>query len=245
MRNTYTLCKDFISPNFDNRTKKIDMIVIHSTHLPRDKWIKEVCDKSVKLSAHYLIDLKGKIYQLVEDNKRAWHAGISHWRGKNSLNDNSIGIELVDTTDKDKRIKIFPNKQMDSLIELLKSLIKKYKIPNHNIVPHSDIAPDRKSDPGENFNWALLASHKIGQYHKINPSKEKNTCLIDPKHTTITNVKEIQRMLKTHGYKIKITGKLDTETKHVITAFRRHFNPKHLGKDHFSSIDFKILSNLL
>jgi N-acetylmuramoyl-L-alanine amidase len=244
MGKTSNICKDFTSPNFDKRKKKIDSIVIHSTHLPRGKWIKEVCDKSVKLSAHYLIDLKGKIYQLVEDKDRAWHAGISHWRGKNSLNENSIGIELVDRTDKGEMIKTFPKPQMNSLIDLLKLLIKKYKIPNHNIVAHSDIAPGRKDDPGENFDWALLASNKIGQYHKIKTNKEDKACFLDPNNTTITKLKEIQRMLKAQGYKIKITGKYDIQTKHVVTGFRRHFNPTHLEITYLTMADFKILSNL-
>jgi N-acetyl-anhydromuramyl-L-alanine amidase AmpD len=295
--------RDFSSPNFSKRHRIIDIIVIHSTHIPCKESIEVLCNQSSNVSCHYLIDLNGKIYQLVEDEKKAWHAGKSYWRGKSSINDNSIGIELVDTDDKGARLASFPKAQMDSLIDLLKPLIKKYNIPSYNIVAHSDIAPDRKDDPGENFDWSLLAAHKIGRYHTVKldnqilipkphflpssrrrpgPSTTKalsqlqlgssaNVVGMDPfvesfvglgsglrrddgrvgvdlvvdlKHATIAKVKEIQRMLKNCGYKIKITGKFDPQTLEVITAFRRHFNPVGLNKGYFSSIDFQILSQV-
>ena len=208
-----------------------------------DESARRLCDPDAGVSCHYLIDLNGKVYQLVEDKKRAWHAGISYWKGKSSINNNSIGIELVDTNTKGKRIKKFPKAHMESLICLLKILIKRYKIPNHNIVAHSDIAPDRKDDPGEHFDWSLLASHKIGKYHNINTNKERDSNLICSKSSAV-RIKELQRTLKAQGYKIKITGKFDDQTKKVVTAFRRHFNPMNLKKKYFSSVDFKILSEL-
>lgn len=239
MIKSLNICADFISPNFDKRSKKIDMIVIHSTHMTFAGSAQRLCDPSARVSCHYLIDLNGKLYQLVEDEKRAWHAGKSYWRGKTSLNNNSIGIELVDTNNKGTRLKRFPKKQMESLIELLKLLIKKYKIPSYNLVAHSDIAPDRKDDPGEHFDWSMLAAYKIGLYHNV---KENGYY---PVKATIAKVKELQRMLKAFGYKIRITGKFDTQTLEVLTAFRRHFNPSSLGKKYFSSVDFKILSQIL
>jgi N-acetylmuramoyl-L-alanine amidase len=239
MIKSLNICTDLVSPNFDKRSKKIDTIVIHSTHMTFADSSKRLCDPTARVSCHYLIDLSGKLYQLVEDEKRAWHAGKSYWRGKTSLNNNSIGIELVDTDNKGTRLSHFPKPQMISLIELLKFLIKKYKIPSYNLVAHSDIAPDRKDDPGEHFDWALLASHKLGQYHKLSTTHTSN-----PEKATILKVKELQRLLKKQGYKIKITGKLDTQTTEVLTAFRRRFNPKDLNKDYISRIDFKILLEL-
>jgi len=234
------ICGDFYSPNFDKRPKNvIDTIVLHSTHLSFASSIKRLCDKVAKVSCHYLIDLDGQIYRLVEDDKRAWHAGISYWRGKSNLNNNSIGIELVDTTSKGLRIKRFPRPQMKSLIVLLKFLTKKYKIPSCNIVGHSDVAPDRKDDPGEFFDWQDLANEGIGHYHSECLKSAKNSCLVDPK------AKEIQIMLKAYGYKIKTTGSFDGQTKDVITAFKRHFNPAGMRNDYFGAIDLKILSYLL
>ena len=244
MKQSFTIHTDFISPNFDKRRKKIDTIVLHSTHMSFNESMKRLCDPSAKVSSHYLIDLKGKTYQLVEEKKRAWHAGISSWKGKSSLNNNSIGIELVDENTKGIRIKKFPKPQMESLITLLKILIKKYKILKHNVIAHSDIASDRKDDPGEHFNWPLLASHNVAQYHNAVIKNEKEQCFLNPKNATIKKIKDIQRMLKEYGYKIKITGKFDDQTKEVITAFRRRFNPKNLKKNYFNSIDFKILLSL-
>ena len=244
MKKSFFIHTDFTSQNFDKRKKKIDAIVIHSTHLPFKESLERLCDPYAKVSCHYLIDLNGRIYQLVEDEKRAWHAGISYWKRKNSLNNNSIGIELVDKDAKGINIKNFPSAQMSSLIKLLKVLIKKYKIAKNNVLAHSDIAPNRKDDPGEYFNWQLLASHNVAEYHNLDIKNEKDLCFLDPQTATITKIKELQRMLKAYGYKIKITGKFDDQTKEVIAAFRRRFNPKNLKKNYFSSIDFKVLSNL-
>ena len=245
MKESHHIYTDFSSPNFDKRqNKKIDTVVIHATQKPFSISLKTYQDKFSKISCHYLINLDGKIYQLVPDQMRAWHAGLSYWRGRTSLNDTSIGIELIDTTDQNIRIKKFPKLLMESLISLLKLLVKKYKIPNSNIVAHSDIAPDRKDDPGEYFDWQLLAYNGIGNYHNINSLKEKDSRLMDP-NSAASQIKEIQKMLNDYGYKIDITGKFDAQTKEVITAFRRRFNPKHLEKSYFSKVDFKILYALL
>lgn len=244
MKKSLHIHTNFVSSNFDKRPqKKIDTIVIHSTHRTFSFSIKRLCDKLAKVSCHYIINLDGKIYQLIPDQARAWHAGISCWRGITCLNNNSIGIELVDTDNKRRRIKEFPKPQMGSLLVLLKLLIKKYQIPDWNIVAHSDIAPDRKDDPGENFDWQLLASHGIGHYHDIIFHKDKDARLITSKSTK-SQIKEMQQALKNYGYKINITGKFDTQTHKVIIAFRRRFNPHRIKRKSFNTMDAQILSHL-
>lgn len=223
------------SPNFNERPNSvINAIVIHSTHLSFKESLARLTNTEAKVSCHYLINTNGDIYQLVKDQDRAWHAGISHWRGQEGLNDTSIGIELVDTNSRGMRLKHFPLAQMQALIPLLQRLIKKYKISKHNVVAHSDIAPDRKDDPGEHFSWKKLAAHGIGAYHDVK---------IEPRKIP-TPIKSMQALFKKYGYKIKLTGKFDKQTKEVLMAFRRHFNPKLIRKRHFSVADYEILTSL-
>ena len=146
-----------LSPNFSKRQKKIKYIIIHYTGT---KTLLEALnifkDKTSQVSCHWLVSKKGKLYKIVDEKNVAWHAGISSWKGEKMLNDNSIGIEL-DNTGHGFDYKIFSNIQMRVLEKLLKLLIQKYDIEKKNILGHSDIAPDRKLDPGELFNWARLA----------------------------------------------------------------------------------------
>jgi len=146
------------SPNFDKRPKgtKIDSIIIHYTGMKTfNDAYKRLCDKNSKVSTHYLIGRDGRTFNLVEEKNRAWHAGISHWKGVNNLNNNSIGIELENPGHEFGYIS-FSKKQMLSLILLCKELKKKYDIKADWVLGHSDIAPDRKLDPGEKFNWSLI-----------------------------------------------------------------------------------------
>ena len=160
---------DFYSPNFDkkNRSRKsINMIVIHYTGMQSEREsILRLSNEKSKVSCHYLINEKGKIYRLVKENKIAWHAGKSCWGKLKNLNKNSIGIELVNLGHK-YGYQNFKKKQISSLIKLSRILIKKYKIKNKNIVGHSDIAPERKIDPGEKFPWKELSKKNIGIWHK-------------------------------------------------------------------------------
>lgn len=164
------LIHNYKSPNFnDRKSSKIELIVIHYTALNSiSKSIKHLCCSKNKVSSHYLISNNGKVYNLVSDKKRAWHAGRSYWRGEKDINSISIGIELdYFPTNKNKK---FSNTMISSLLCLLKKLIKKYKILPENVIAHSDIAPYRKIDPGKNFPWQLLVEHNIS--YKI--SKFKN-----------------------------------------------------------------------
>ncbi len=149
------------SPNWDERALPIAMVVLHYTGMPSsDVALARMCDATAKVSAHYMIDEQGVVTRLVAEDKRAWHAGRSHWRGVTDINSASIGIELVNPGH-EWGYRPFPEAQMEALIPLLADAIRRHVIPRANIVGHSDVAPQRKEDPGELFDWDLLARYRL------------------------------------------------------------------------------------
>jgi N-acetylmuramoyl-L-alanine amidase len=149
----------FPSQNYNNRAfAKPDMIIIHYTGMETAQLaLERMCDSTApRVSAHYFIDKKGQIYQLVDEGSRAWHAGISCWEGVRDINSRSIGIEL-ENKGHEFGYHAFPKAQIKSLITLLDSIRKRHDIEDKNIIGHSDIAPMRKKDPGELFPWHILA----------------------------------------------------------------------------------------
>tara|TARA_B100000029_G_C17406513_1_gene899099 strand:+ start:293 stop:1018 length:726 start_codon:yes stop_codon:yes gene_type:complete len=161
------------SPNFNSKKRPINsikIIVIHYTGMQSEREsIIRLCNPKSKVSCHFLINQNGKIYQLVQENRIAWHAGKSCWGSFKNLNKKSIGIELVNKGHQFGYTN-FKKKQLLSLVKICKILIKKYKIKNKYIVGHSDIAPLRKKDPGEKFPWMQLAKNKIGIWHNYAPN---------------------------------------------------------------------------
>ena len=149
-------------PYFNERPAKIDAIIIHC--LAHDIQGALASFDTHQVSAHYLIDENGKIYQFVDDDKRAWHAGLSHWQGQDDLNNTSIGIELCSSSFGQK---FYPIKQMKALIRLCTRLKRKYHIKKERVLGHSDIAPERKADPGKAFDWRYLARHNLGLWYKL------------------------------------------------------------------------------
>jgi len=180
------------SPNFDpkkRKTNQIKFLIFHYTGMKTEKAaIDRLTDIKSRVSAHYLIKQNGEIITLVPDLYTAWHAGKSVWKNYRSLNKESIGIEIVNPGH-DINYKKFSKIQLAALVRLSKFLIKKYRINSKNILGHSDIAPERKKDPGEKFPWKLLSKKKIGYWHNLNQneliknrnlktsSKEKNLFL--------------------------------------------------------------------
>ena len=228
------------SPNFDEREGAIDMIVIHTMTKPELESIEQLCDPESKVSAHYVISQNGEIYSLVDEEKRAWHAGESFWRGRERINNHAIGIELINM-DHLGRAHGFPPKQMESLIELCLDIINRRNIPAYNVIGHSDIAPGRKEDPGEYFNWQMLAKHNIGIYHNLEDEDlGKVLASIGEEGEAI---RIIQELLLGLGYKINLNGKFDEEMAKVIIAFKRHFCQKDLLPN-FCSRHLDILSHL-
>ncbi|MGY8992341.1 MAG: N-acetylmuramoyl-L-alanine amidase, partial [Rhodospirillales bacterium] len=152
------------SPNFDDRPAglPVDMLVLHYTGMKSaSDALDRLCDPAAKVSAHYLVNMNGSVSALVDEEKRAWHAGVSFWRGHTDVNARSIGIELVNPGHEFGYVP-FPEKQMAALIKLAKDILKRHAIEARNVVGHSDIAPRRKMDPGELFDWPRLAAAGIG-----------------------------------------------------------------------------------
>ena len=162
------------SPNFDpkkRKTNQIKFLILHYTGMKTEKaTINRLTDIESRVSAHYLIKQNGEIITLVPDLYTAWHAGKSVWKNYTSLNKDSIGIEIVNPGH-DINYKKFSKIQLAALVRLSKFLIKKYRINLKNILGHSDIAPERKKDPGEKFPWKLLSKKKIGYWHNLNQNK--------------------------------------------------------------------------
>lgn len=155
---------DYLSPNYNDRPCDITHIVLHYTDLPTAAdSIEILCDPERKVSAHYLIDYDGSVYQMVADEKRAWHAGVSTWQGIDNVNDYSIGIEIQNKGASVTPAEPYTPAQIDALVELLKNLTHVHGIEPFNIIGHSDVAPDRKIDPGEHFDWRWLKEKGFGK----------------------------------------------------------------------------------
>ncbi len=215
----------FKSKNFDNRLKKskIKYIILHYTETKNlNDAIKLLSSRKKKVSSHYVVDLDGKIYKLVEDNKRAWHAGLSTWKYDKQLNEKSIGIEIVNEGELKK--KKYPAIQIKSVILLLKYLKLKFKIRISNILAHSDISPKRKIDPGIYFPWQELAKNSLSNFSKV--KKEKNDF-------DVLSTKELVVFfanLKKLGFSETVINGSYSENKKISNAFHRHYFPELINK---------------
>ena len=196
------------SPNFNERQLPVSMIVLHYTGMQSaEAALARLTDPAAEVSAHYLIDEDGTIHRLVAEDKRAWHAGQSHWRGITDVNSASIGIELVNPGH-EFGYREFAPAQIEALIPLLAEIKDRYEITRGNIVGHSDIAPTRKQDPGEFFPWAQLARLRLAL-----PRPTKN--LMDPLWSDAGFLLALERF----GY--EVTDKLA-----AVVAFQRRFRPE-------------------
>ena len=210
------------SPNFSlpKRPKNnIKFIILHYTGMKKESLaIRRLCDFNSNVSAHYFIKKNGNILNLVPDLYEAWHAGKSSWKTLKSLNKQSIGIE-IQNSGHDFRYEDFSLKQIISLKKLLNKLIRLYKIKQNNILGHSDIAPDRKKDPGEKFPWDLMDRKKLGLFSNLN--KEN----LITKKTKINRNKFFHNLSKI-GYKYFSIKKSSKNDSHIIRAFQRRFFQK-------------------
>jgi len=209
------------SPNFSPKKrirKNIKFIVFHYTGMNSEtKAINRLIDVKSKVSCHYFIRKNGDIILMVPELYIAWHAGKSKWKNYNSINNYSIGIEIQNKAHQSGYQK-FSRVQIKSLIKISRYLIKKYKINKKNILGHSDIAFNRKKDPGEKFPWEYLAKHKVGYWHNLDKKKLKNLRKVK---TTPIEEKKTLYLLKKIGYSVnKITFK---EKVKLIKAFQRRF----------------------
>lgn len=152
---------DTPSPNHDQRDRAIDMVILHYTGMMSGAAaLDRLRDETAKVSAHYLVEENGEIYQLVPEARRAWHAGVGSWRGEIDINARSIGIEIVNPGH-EFGYRDFPDCQIDGVISLLRAITKRHAIAPTHVLGHSDIAPRRKEDPGEKFPWARLAKEGL------------------------------------------------------------------------------------
>ncbi len=223
----------FSSPNCAKRKELIKYVILHFTELAFKDALARLCDAESEVSAHYLIKESGEVFQLVEDQKVAWHAGVSSWHGKSRINQNSIGIELDNLGNRE-----FSEVQMRSCIKLCSILAKKYNLPKENFIGHSDIAPERKIDPGIFFDWKLLHEKGFGVWHGLDPSSLNiDLYKIGDIGEGISN---IQTKLKKIGYNTEINGVFDQQTNYVIRAFQAKFCPHiidELGLAYYNKLD--------
>ena len=181
-----------------------------------DAALERLCDPSAAVSSHYVIDDFGKVYRLVAEERRAWHAGVGFWRGERDINSASIGIELANPGHS-FGYRPFPKAQMEALAQLSSGIIARHGMAADNVLAHSDIAPLRKKDPGELFDWRWLAAQGVGVWPE------------DGGDAAAGDVAEAQALLARYGYDCPQTGELDEATRAAILAFQRHFHADNLS----------------
>lgn len=213
------------SPNHGIRLLPVDMLILHYTGMQTGpEALERLCDPEWEVSAHYLVEEDGQIFQLVDESRRAQHAGVSFWQGERDTNSRSIGIEIVNPGH-DWGYRAFPDAQIKALIDLSKQIMARYSIPSKFILAHSDVAPARKIDPGELFPWGLLAENGIGI---APPAVGEGTDLLVSRLDTNETAKLAQSLLSDIGYDSPVTGAWAEHDVINMTAFQRHFYPKRL-----------------
>lgn len=196
------------SPNSDSRRHTaVDMLVLHYTGMPSgEEALARLTDPEAKVSAHYLVEEDGRVIALVPESQRAWHAGVSFWRGETDINARSIGVEIVNPGH-EFGYRPFPEAQMQAVIRLCLGVLSRHSIPARNVVGHSDIAPTRKEDPGELFPWQRLKSYGIGLW----PFDGTERADLPPL--------QVLEMLATFGYDLTVPAA-------AVAAFQRRFRPE-------------------
>ena len=217
--------RDVPSPNCDSRRAPPDMLVLHYTGMPTAaEAIARLCDPEAKVSAHYVVDEDGSILRLVPEERRAWHAGQGAWQGETDCNAASIGIEIVNPGH-EFGYRDFPEAQTDAVISLVSDIRTRWTIPDARIIGHSDLAPERKQDPGERFPWKRLAA--VGHGLWFEPAPERIDALGAPLAVGDEGLGVIVLRAGLHrlGYGLQPGGDYDEATKLTVEAFQRHWRP--------------------
>lgn len=212
------------SPNHGARAPGIpvDMIVLHYTGMPSaERALKWLCDPESGVSSHYLVFEDGRIAGLVEENRRAWHAGKSSWAGETDINSRSIGIEIANPGHEFGYVP-FPDAQIAAVIGLCRDILSRYPIRPERVLAHSDVAPLRKDDPGELFPWGALHRAEIGHWLAPEPIKDG---VVVKRGDHGEPVADLRDRLRRYGYGIEAGAEFDAETEAVVRAFQRHFRP--------------------
>jgi N-acetylmuramoyl-L-alanine amidase len=192
------------SPNFDDRSRPPDLLLLHYTGMTSgEAALSRLCDPATQVSSHYLVEEDGRIFRLVDEEKRAWHAGKSRWAGEEGLNGCSLGIEIVNPGH-EFGYRPFPEPQIAAVIALCHEIVNRWAIAPWRVLGHSDVAPLRKEDPGELFPWSALAAAGIGLWPPPLPPAEG----------------DLEGALARFGY-----GYLAEDVPAVVRAFQRHFRP--------------------
>jgi N-acetylmuramoyl-L-alanine amidase len=205
-----------LSPNVEPRQGYVwpAMLILHYTGMESaERAVSWLCTPESRVSCHYLVDEKGEITQMVDEGLRAWHAGQSFWKGETDINSASIGIE-IHNRGHGLGYPDFPRVQMEAVAELCLDILSRNPIPPQNVLAHSDVAPMRKADPGEKFDWPFLHERGIGHW-----------VLPEPVSNEPAGIGEMQRLLGDYGYGVPQSGKTEAQIAAVVRAFQRHFRP--------------------
>lgn len=222
-----TKCDCEIRPavNYGERAadKDINILLLHYTGMESGQGaIDWLCCEESKVSCHYFVFEDGRVFQLVPEAARAQHAGVSYWHGESDINSCSVGIEIVNPGH-DHGYRAFPDVQISAVMALSNDIIRRNEIRPENVLAHSDIAPNRKIDPGELFPWSLLHKNGIGHYVTPEPIAGGRFFQMGDGGEP---VEALQSMLALYGYGIDITGVFDDSTRITVEAFQRHFRPE-------------------
>ena len=219
------------SPNFNERKHPLDMLVLHYTGMATgEDALERMCDPKAEVSAHYMVWEDGRITQLVEEDKRAWHAGVASWQGQQDLNSRSIGIEIVngghDFRAPDGGLPPYPRPQIHAVLDLVHDILGRHAIPATRILGHSDIAPLRKQDPGEHFPWERLARAGISLWPDFDGTTKEVIGKGLERGASGSSVWRLQTMLSEIGYGFDVTDIYGETCENVVTAFQRRWLPE-------------------
>jgi N-acetylmuramoyl-L-alanine amidase len=212
------------SPNQNGRAGhgQPDMIVLHYTGMTSaDDALDRLCSVEAHVSSHYLVFEDGRIFQLVPEAQRGYHAGVSSWEGETDINARSIGIEIANPGH-DAGYPDFPEAQIDAVIALCRDILARRPMRPDRVVAHSDVAPSRKNDPGEKFPWQRLHAAGIGHWVAPAPLGDDRGLAQDDHGPAVA---DLQSALAAYGYGIGASGQFDKATRDVVVAFQRHFRP--------------------
>lgn len=223
--------------NFEPRRNdaRAYILLLHYTGMENAQKAKDwLCSEESRVSCHYLIDENGHIVQMVAEEMRAWHAGHAYWSGETDINSVSIGIE-IHNPGHGRDYSVFPELQMQALEALSLDILARHDIQPRHVLAHSDVAPDRKQDPGEKFDWARLAGAGIG--HWVEPTRIEGDAGFGLGNGS-DEIARFQKQLAAYGYKIECDGHFGEPMQSVVIAFQRHFRPALVnGRADHSTID--------
>lgn len=210
-----------VAPNVNERVGgPADILLLHYTGMPAgEKALKWLCMEESKVSCHYFVFEDGRIVQSVPESRRAWHAGVSSWKGEEDINSRSIGIEISNPGHEHGYVP-FAEAQIEAVIQLSKDICARNKIVPERVLAHSDIAPSRKEDPGELFPWDQLYEAGIGHFVPEEPLGDGRFFQLGEQGEPVA---ALQSMLALYGYGLDVNGNFDEKTRAVVIAFQRHF----------------------